>query len=596
MTVELLLEETEIAGAARSRRRSLTSALLAGRAAPTSVDERGRAFLLLPATPSALAVVRDALVQLLLDAGWPAEERWRVITATGEALINAVEHGSRRDDLVGVEVAAGERELTVRVLNAGRSDGAAPPAVPASPPPVDSPRGRGLLAMAGLAERISIQPLDGGAEVVLEFALGSGSGGDLPAASPRPGSDAAVEESPTDRIERLQLATAALSGALRPEEVAAVTVSQGLAALDATAGCLVLRLRDQGEVLAAAGDDAPQHRGRFPLRPDRELDEAILAGRPTWGVGGAARSPVGDENGDPYLYGALPLVVRGRVIGGVEFRFPAHARLTRDERTFALTLAQQSAQALDRALLYQEQHRIARTLQDSLLPAALPQIPGIDAAARYLPADGNQVGGDLYDLFASEGAWSLVIGDVCGKGAEAAALTALVRYTVRAAAMHEWRTREVLMRLNEAVMRQGGDTSFCSVVYGRLQPVPWGVRATLVSAGHPPPLLVRASGELEVLQLPGMLLGIVSNPDLGELPIELLVGDCLILYTDGVTEAGGPRRLFGEERLHALARRCAGLSAEEVAEAIVSAAVDFQRGVLRDDIAVLVLRACPEAS
>src|SRR5205085_12221656 len=139
---------------------------------------------------------------------------------------------------------------------------------------------------------------------------------------------------------------------------------------------------------------------------------------------------------------------------------------------FALTLAQQCAQALERALLYQEQHQIARALQESLLPVALPDIPGVEAAARFLPADGSQVGGDLYDLFASEGAWSLLIGDVCGKGARAAALTALVRYTVRAAAMHEWRTRQVLLRLNEATLRQGGACSFCSVIYGHLQPTP----------------------------------------------------------------------------------------------------------------------------
>jgi serine phosphatase RsbU (regulator of sigma subunit) len=206
------------------------------------------------------------------------------------------------------------------------------------------------------------------------------------------------------------------------------------------------------------------------------------------------------------------------------------------------------------------------------------------------------VGGDLYDLFASEGAWSLVVGDVCGKGAQAAALTALVRYTVRTAAMHEWRTREVLLRLNEAILRQGGPASLCSVVYGRLQRTATGARATLVNAGHPPPLLVRAGGSVEVVEVPGMMLGVVPDPELSERSVELETGDSLIVYTDGVIEGGRPGRLFGEERLHRLAEQCVGLGAAEVAERIVAAAADFQNGVLRDDVAVLVLRARPAAA
>jgi serine phosphatase RsbU (regulator of sigma subunit) len=181
-----------------------------------------------------------------------------------------------------------------------------------------------------------------------------------------------------------------------------------------------------------------------------------------------------------------------------------------------------------------------------------------------------------------------VIGDVCGKGAEAAALTALARYTVRAAALHTRRPRVVLEQLNEALLRDSLDYRFCTVLYVSLTPRDDRVTACLTAGGHPLPLLLRADGDVETAGTPGSLLGIVDAPELSEERVELLPGDALILYTDGVTEAD---RAAGPEWLAARLRRCAGASADAIAAQIEREAVAAHGGSARDDVAVVVVRA-----
>ena len=166
---------------------------------------------------------------------------------------------------------------------------------------------------------------------------------------------------------------------------------------------------------------------------------------------------------------------------------------------------------------------MARTLQGSLLPRELPEIPGVELAARYLAAgEGNEVGGDFYDCFETgAGDWALVIGDVCGKGAEAAALTALARYTVRAAALQTRSPSAVLAQLNAALLRDRHDYRFCTVLYASLTPHEAGVSACLTAGGHPLPLVLRAGGAVETAGTPGSLLGIVDPPELAEHRLEL---------------------------------------------------------------------------
>jgi serine phosphatase RsbU (regulator of sigma subunit)/integral membrane sensor domain MASE1 len=237
--------------------------------------------------------------------------------------------------------------------------------------------------------------------------------------------------------------------------------------------------------------------------------------------------------------------------------------------------------------------RIAATLQESLLPSVLPTIPGVDVAASFRPAGKRHiVGGDFYDVFHNEdGSWGVVVGDVCGKGAPAAALTGLARHTLRAAATQERAPSRILALLNLAILRQSPN-EFCTVVYGRLQAADGaGLRMTLSNGGHPLPLVLRASGEVEPVGVHGTLLGVTSEPPLDDHELELAPGDALLLYTDGLTDASAPRRVVTTTELASRLASCDGRPASEIVEALQRAIVDLDDGEPRDDIAVMVLRA-----
>jgi sigma-B regulation protein RsbU (phosphoserine phosphatase) len=201
------------------------------------------------------------------------------------------------------------------------------------------------------------------------------------------------------------------------------------------------------------------------------------------------------------------------------------------------------------------------------------------------------VGGDFYDLFeAGGGRWSVVVGDVCGKGPDAAAVTALARYTLRAAAMQQTSPSAGLRVLNEALLRQRTDLRFATVAYGSLMPTPEGARLDVASAGHPLPLLLRGDGTVEPVGRHGTLVGVVPDPDLRDASAQLVGGDSLVFYTDGVVEARDESGFFGERRLRELLESCAGFDADRIAATIEAAAVELQRREPRDDIAVVVLR------
>jgi sigma-B regulation protein RsbU (phosphoserine phosphatase) len=219
-------------------------------------------------------------------------------------------------------------------------------------------------------------------------------------------------------------------------------------------------------------------------------------------------------------------------------------------------------------------------------------------AVRYRAAgELNEVGGDFYDVFETiDARFAVAVGDVCGKGAKAAAITSLARHTLRAAAMHERLPSEALLMLNEALRRQELDTDFCTVAYAQLRPTPSGeVALLLANGGHPPPLLLRATGDVGPVGRPGTLLGVVPDPRLSDTALTLAPGDSLVLYTDGVTEARTSDGMFGSERLEELVRSCAGMRAAAIADVIERTVMDEQNGEARDDIAVLVLRAAPTA-
>ncbi|OHV36572.1 MULTISPECIES: PP2C family protein-serine/threonine phosphatase [Pseudofrankia] len=240
---------------------------------------------------------------------------------------------------------------------------------------------------------------------------------------------------------------------------------------------------------------------------------------------------------------------------------------------------------------------LARTLQDSLLPPMLPAVPGVEIAARYLPAtaSGTEVVGDFYDLFPHhDRLWGVALGDVCGKGLDAAKVTALARYTIRAAATRQRSPAQVLAHLNDALATQRvDDHRFLTAIYAVLHP-PRGdgsVHGSLALGGHEPPLLRRADGGISAVGEPGTALGIVPDPDLTDTRFALRPGDSLLLYTDGVTEARHPhtREFFGDTRLRHVLHANGGQGAAHLAHALEAAILEFTEGHATDDTALLIL-------
>jgi serine phosphatase RsbU (regulator of sigma subunit) len=299
----------------------------------------------------------------------------------------------------------------------------------------------------------------------------------------------------------------------------------------------------------------------------------------------------------------VPLKAHGETLGAATFVSSESERVYEPaDLEIAGELARRAALQLYNARLFQtvDESRakfanMARILQRSLLPPELPTMPGLEVAALYRPAaETLDVGGDFYDLFeTSDGDWGVVMGDVQGHGAAAAATTALARYTLRANAQRLSRPVHVLYQVNKALLRHE-DERFLSAAFAKVSPgrTP---RAVISCAGHPKPMIVRHDGRVEDAGGEGMLLGLFAAPDLSEQNIDLEPGDALVLYTDGLTEAGAPRNMLGEEGFRQVLRRCVGLTADEVCSTIDEVLMTWQgeRGH-RDDCAVLVLRVRTE--
>jgi integral membrane sensor domain MASE1 len=299
-------------------------------------------------------------------------------------------------------------------------------------------------------------------------------------------------------------------------------------------------------------------------------------------------------------------VLAGLIVAGFAIPLTANdhgsfAGLNLDDR---LQLAQTfvgitSISALILAAVMTERQRIedaaryiSETLQRGLLPAHLPEIPGIEAAVKSQPAgDGAIVSGDFYDWFGTGGrSWDVMLGDIGGKGPAAARTTALARYTLRADAVHEDRPSRILALLNRALRRQApGET--CTVAYARLiLRRREGAELTLSLAGHPLPLVVRGDGAVEQLGAAGNLLGAIPEPLLADHRTLLAPGDALLLYTDGLTDAYAPQRIVSVEELTTALTSCAGRGAAEIAADVQRVALDGSGDGARDDVTVLVLR------
>jgi PAS domain S-box-containing protein len=289
----------------------------------------------------------------------------------------------------------------------------------------------------------------------------------------------------------------------------------------------------------------------------------------------------------------VPMVSGECTIGAITFVTSGGRRLHERDLEVAEELGRRAGVAVENARLHATRTYVATTLQRSLLPPRLPVIPGLTVAARFRAAgETNQVGGDFYDLFPVLGdGWMVVMGDVTGKGPDAAAITSLARYTLRTAAMYERDPDALLARLNAALAHEDDNRQLCTAVCVRIDPAEAGVRLQVACAGHPAPYLLRPGGEVVSLGDPGTLLGAFDDADWCAAPAMLAPGEALVLYTDGVTDTRGEADRFGAERLVQLLRELTMLDPDEVAARVDDALLAFEWGPQRDDVAVLVLRA-----
>ncbi|MFI7125448.1 SpoIIE family protein phosphatase [Nonomuraea sp. NPDC050153] len=292
---------------------------------------------------------------------------------------------------------------------------------------------------------------------------------------------------------------------------------------------------------------------------------------------------------------SFPLLTQGRshgalVIGRAEPTLPLElADLLSD-------LCRLVALNLHTAMLYARQATTSRVLQRSLLPMRVAPMPGLESAVVYEPAEeGAHVGGDFYDLFTVADHWCFALGDVCGSGPEAAAVTGLARHAVRLLAKEHYTVADIFDRLNHALLEEGEEGRFLSLLCGELTPLPQGgALCTIASAGHPPPLLLRPNGKVEPMATPQLLLGIESGARFYVETFELAPEELLLCVTDGVTERrDGTRLLDDGDGLATLLSGCTGLSAHAVAERVRHAVETFAEEPSQDDVALLVIKASP---
>ena len=288
----------------------------------------------------------------------------------------------------------------------------------------------------------------------------------------------------------------------------------------------------------------------------------------------------------------VPIAGPTRTLGAITLLSSESGRqLTSADVDLAVRLGRRAGTAVENARLFTARSQIAQTLQRALLPEALPEVPQVELAALYSAAgELNEVGGDFYDVFQFDAeSWFLVIGDVCGKGAHAAALTALARHTLRAAASDGHTATGMLRTLNRALVREPGLT-LCTVCLAKMTLASGCAQLTVTLAGHLPPLLIGRRGGVTPIGRPGMILGAADSTKVAETPATMDAGQTLLLYTDGVTEAGRSRGALGEDGLRAICRDAATASLADLLRKIEGAAQTRSGGVLRDDLALLVAR------
>jgi serine phosphatase RsbU (regulator of sigma subunit) len=409
------------------------------------------------------------------------------------------------------------------------------------------------------------------------------------------------------RTEFLATASTALLASLNPGRCMEVTAR--LAATYLADAALVLGPGRMGwyPTVFCARDGQPVHERRavdptglpglgeamqgFPPMSSQWIDPATA---PDW--------LVPDDFGEVGSLAVTPLPGHGVPAGAlVLLRHSRQAAFSEDEELFARLFAARAGVAMSAAHVYAEQSSIAEVLMRDLLPPTLPEVDGVEFAGRYRASlDTDQVGGDFYDVHPSsqEGGETLaILGDVCGKGLEAAVLTGKIRTTMRALLLMASDHQLLLRLLNDSLV--GTDnTRFATLVLASTLSDGTGVRVRLTAAGHPPPLVVRRNGEVEEADTHGTLVGVLPQVRSRTATVMLAAGETCLLYTDGITEArGGPigKEMFGEDRLKSALAECGGMPAEAVAERIQMLAMQWAGRHTHDDMAVLAISAPPRS-
>ena len=359
--------------------------------------------------------------------------------------------------------------------------------------------------------------------------------------------------------------------------------------LDGDGALLYFNDGSSGEFVAAAGSGADQNLyellGR--LSPDDETWSELFEGRTT--TIQDLRERLRTDKG-PLSAMATPISgAESALLGAVVVTFNRRFTLGPDEAEALNVMVVQAASAIENAQRYERQRRVARSLQAGLLRTDLPEGRTFELHATYEPASNEaDVGGDFYDAFdLSDGSVAIVVGDVSGKGAEAAAHTAMAKYMLRAFSMRNPGPGSVLFHLNNALCQGLGEDQFTTLFYGVYDP---RMRTFLfANGGHPEPLLYRASsGEVEIIQAEGGIVGAFENQRFAQATLDLQPGDLLVSYTDGLIEARDDNgELYGRERVSESLKRNAATPAGELTKALYQEACDF--GTVTDDTAIFSL-------
>ncbi len=399
-----------------------------------------------------------------------------------------------------------------------------------------------------------------------------------------------AERQAREELERLLDVTDAALSLLPFDDLAQEVAVRLKRALDADAAALLLPSPDGRylSIRAAEGlapEQASLRMGAGILGRVATAGEPKLTGRLTpedqaWGLSGMSSLV------------AVPLTLGENVLGVVYASSSRQDRFGPDELRLLRLVAVRVASTLERTRLHEQRDRMSRTLERSLIPSKLPQIPGVELAALYLPfEEGDEIGGDFYDAFPLPGdTWGVAIGDVAGKGPEAAAVMGLLRHSMRVVSHYEDRPSRILAELNDILLAQdtNEERRFCTVACLRVHPNGDRARVTVSLAGHPPPVVRNASGEVRSVGEPGDLLGVFDDPRHHDVAVDLEMGDAMVLFTDGLIET---REEGAGDLVASLTESLKGgaaPSAESLLNRIRKRLID-DREYVEDDVAVLVL-------